>query len=335
MQRLSDYLYDLPPDLIAQSPLQDRSSSRLLLLHKRGEVEHRQFTDVLDLLHPGDLLVLNDTRVTALRLLGHKATGGAVEALLLSELAPAVFEAMMKPAKSLRPGARVTFGEGLDAVVEEANEELRTIRFLQPTGLMERLKQVGLTPLPPYIQKVLQDQERYQTVYAAAPGSAAAPTAGLHFNQTMLEVLQQRGVELANVTLDVSLDTFRPIKIDDVDLHKMHGERCTLPPETAEKIASCKGRIIAVGTTTVRTLESFATGRRRVAHGDKSTKLFIRPGFDFQVIDGMFTNFHMPGTTMMLMISALAGRGHVLGAYQEAVAQQYRFLSFGDSMLII
>ncbi|MEZ0327437.1 MAG: tRNA preQ1(34) S-adenosylmethionine ribosyltransferase-isomerase QueA [Fimbriimonas sp.] len=335
MERLSDYTYELPGELIAQQPLLERSASRLLVLNRDGRVEHCRFTDVLELLHEGDLLVMNDTRVSAVRLFGRKATGGAVEALLLRELQPGLYEAMVKPTKSLRRGVRVSFGEGLHATVDQEAEGLRVLRFSEVQGLAERLETVGLTPLPPYIHEHLADRERYQTVYAAAKGSAAAPTAGLHFTPQILAALCEKGVETATVTLDVSIDTFRPVQVEDLDQHKMHGERCTLPTETAAKIGSCPGRIIAVGTTTVRTLESFAKGPRKVESGSQISKLFIRPGFEFQIIDGMFTNFHLPGTTMMLMISALAGREHVLQAYRQAVAKQYRFLSFGDSMLII
>lgn len=334
--RLSEFAYDLPEELIAQEPLADRAASRLLVLDKRtGRIKHRRFNDVVDLLQPGDLLVLNDTRVSALRLLGHRATGGAVEALLIDDLGGGTFVALMKPAKKLKPGEVVVFEGGLQAGVEsDEGEGRRRIAFAQK-DYDQQLAAVGRVPLPPYVQKEIADPERYQTVYANTKGSAAAPTAGLHFTPELLSVLKERGVDTATVTLDVSLDTFRPIQVDDVDEHVMHGERCTVPEETARKIAECQGRVIAVGTTSVRTLESFATGHRRLEHGSQVSRLFIKPGFEFKVVDAMFTNFHMPGTTMMLLVSALAGRENVLNAYREAVAHRYRFLSFGDSMLIV
>jgi S-adenosylmethionine:tRNA ribosyltransferase-isomerase len=334
--RLSEFAYDLPEELIAQEPLADRAASRLLVLHKRtGCIEHRAFTDVVDLLQPGDLLVLNDTRVSALRLLGHRSTGGAVEALLIEDLGGGAFIALTKPAKKLKPGEVVAFEGGLQAVVEsDEGEGRRRIAFAQK-DYDQQLAAVGRVPLPPYVQKEIADPERYQTVYASTKGSAAAPTAGLHFTPELLAKLRERGVDTATVTLDVSLDTFRPIQVDEVDEHVMHGERCTLPEETARKVAECPGRVIAVGTTSVRTLESFATGHRRLRHGSQVSRLFIKPGFEFRAVDAMFTNFHMPGTTMMLLVSALAGRENVLNAYREAVDHRYRFLSFGDSMLIV
>jgi S-adenosylmethionine:tRNA ribosyltransferase-isomerase len=335
VERLSDYTYELPEELIAQTPLEDRAASRLLVLHKAKGREHRQFRDILDILLPGDLLVMNDTRVSAVRLFGRKLTGGAVEALLLRELHPGCFEAMVKPAKSLRLGVEIEF-DGLRAeVVDVLEPGLRLLRFQPRPELHERLREVGLTPLPPYIHERLKDAQRYQTVYASQEGSAAAPTAGLHFTPEMLAALEAKGVETATVTLDVSIDTFRPVQVENLAEHVMHGERCSVPELTAHKIESCQGRVIAVGTTTVRTLETFAIGKRQVRAGQTVSKLFIRPGFEFQIIDGMFTNFHLPGTTMMLMISALAGRESVLAAYDEAVSLKYRFLSFGDSMLII
>ena len=330
-------MYELPDELIAQTPLADRAASRLLVLNKSGKIEHRQFLDVLEILRPDDLLVMNDTRVSAVRLLGHKETGGAVEALLLREIEPRTFEVLLKPAKRLKPGSRLMF-DGLSAEVLDVSADetpVRRLRFDANPNLMQKLDEIGLTPLPPYIHENLQNRERYQTVYGQSEGSAAAPTAGLHFTPEILKKLSDSGVRTATVTLDVSIDTFRPVQVENLDEHVMHGERCSIPEDTVAKIASCRGRIIAVGTTTVRTLEAFATGKRQVRSGQLVSKLFIRPGFDFQIVDGMFTNFHLPGTTMMLMISALAGRENVLAAYREAVSSKYRFLSFGDSMLII
>lgn len=336
VERLSDYDYSLPEELIAQTPLEDRAASRLLHLSKGGDVEHRQFIEVIDLLEPGDLLVMNDTRVSAVRLFGAKSSGGAIEALLLKELAPGRFEALAKPGKRLKVGATVIFGTNLVAhVVEELDEGRKVFQFELVPDLMEQLDQIGLTPLPPYIHKSLDNKERYQTVYSKANGSAAAPTAGLHFTDEILRQLADRRIEIGKVTLHVGLDTFRPVQAEDLSEHKMHGETCILPAETAQKIAYASGRIIAVGTTTVRTLESFAVGKRKVDIGSKESKLFIRPGYEFQVIDGMFTNFHLPKTTMLMMISALAGKENIFRAYGEAIQNRYRFLSFGDSMLIL
>ena len=290
----------------------------------------------MDLLHIGDLLVMNDTRVSAVRLNGHKLTGAAVEALLLHETANHQFEALVKPGKRLRPGTVIDFGNRLVArVVEDLDDGVKLLEFEPIENLPEVLQEFGQVPLPPYIHASLADKERYQTVYNRAVGSAAAPTAGLHFTPQLLARLAENGVQIANVTLHVGLDTFRPVQVEDLNEHRMHGETCILPIETAKKINEATGRIIAVGTTTVRTLESFATGARTVESGRKDSRLFIRPGFQFQVIDGMFTNFHLPKTTMMMMISALAGKENIFSAYNEAVGERYRFLSFGDSMLIL
>lgn len=323
--------YDLPEDRIAQAPLADRAASKLLWLHRdSGRIEDRAFRDVTQILEPGDLLVLNDTRVTAKRLLGHKPSGGRVEALLLRELGAGRFEALVRPAKRLRVGATLQF-EDLRATVEvELPEGRRELRF-ESTPNQESFGQV---PLPPYIHARLADPERYQTVYGERPGSAAAPTAGLHFTPDLLDALRERGVEIATVTLDVGLDTFRPIS-GDPEGHAMHGEVCEVSAATAGQIAGAKGRVVAVGTTTVRTLESLAVGPRRVEPGRRETRLFITPGFAFQVVDGMFTNFHMPRTTMLLMIGAMAGPEAIQAAYRHALAADYRFLSFGDSMLIL
>ncbi len=336
--RLSDYDYELPEELIAQEPLADRSASRLLVLRRdTGAVEHRRFADVPDLLQAGDLLVMNDTRVTALRLLGRRATGGQVEALLLAPTGtPGGFVALMRPGKRLRPGAEVAFGEGIHGLVTDDLGEGRKRLTLSASGdLNDALARVGRVPLPPYIHAALADPERYQTVYSKTPGSAAAPTAGLHFTAGVIKQLAARGVKLARVSLDVSIDTFRPVQHEDLGEHVMHGERCRAPESTAEAIASCKGRVIAVGTTTVRTLESLATGPRQVPAGEMVSRLFILPGYTFRAVDGMFTNFHMPRTTMLMMISALAGRDAVMNAYNEALRERYRFLSFGDAMLIL
>ncbi|MFZ4506843.1 MAG: tRNA preQ1(34) S-adenosylmethionine ribosyltransferase-isomerase QueA [Fimbriimonas sp.] len=333
MDRLSDYDYHLPEELIAQTPLADRADSRLLRLDRAtGAVHHHQFRDILELLHPGDLLVMNDTRVSARRLLGSKTTGGAVECLLLNEVEPGVFDCLLRPAKRLPPGTRIDFEQGAWAtVLDYARGEVRRVQ-LEHTGPICSL---GVTPLPPYIHEVLSEEERYQTVYGQNAGSAAAPTAGLHFTTELLEALEKRGVGTARVTMHVGIDTFRPVQVEDLSQHVMHGEVCEVPEATSDAIRDCRGRVIAVGTTTVRTLETMAVGRRTVEPGQRVSTLFIRPGYDFKVIDGMFTNFHLPKTTMLAMISALAGQCFVLSAYEEAIRYHYRFLSFGDSMLIL
>lgn len=337
MERLSDYDYDLPEGLIAQEPLPERSDSRLLRLGRStGRAENLRFRDVVQILEPGDLLVLNDTRVTALRVFGAKPTGGKVELLLLSEESPGSYRALVKPGRRLKPGSEVLIDKDVAASVDEdLGEGLRRITFSNPEWLAARLSAIGKIPLPPYVRHEISDPERYQTVFAQVAGSSAAPTAGLHFTHYLLNELRSKGVQTAFVTLDVGLDTFRPVQAEIVAQHRMHGERCALPSETVEAIARCSGRIIAVGTTAVRTLETFATGPRKVEQGEAVSKIFIRPGFRFQVVDGMFTNFHMPRTTMLMLVSALAGRENILAAYREAVGQNYRFLSFGDSMLIL
>ena len=337
MESLNDYDYELPEELIAQTPLADRAASRLLHLDRQtGLVAHRAFRDITTLLAPGDLLVLNDTKVSALRLAGHRPTGGAVEVLLLANIFGTTFDALIRPAKRLKPGSTIAFALGLVATVDDyANDGVRRVTFEPRPDLRERLESVGSTPLPPYIHESLSDASRYQTVYAAPIGSAAAPTAGLHFTSELLADLQANGVQVATVTLHVSIDTFRPIQVNDLDAHVMHGEETIVSEAAATKINEATGRVIAVGTTSVRTIESASRGRRDVVPGTQSTKLFIRPGYEWKSVDGMFTNFHLQKTTMMLMISALAGREQVLAAYAAAVAERYRFLSFGDSMLIL
>lgn len=333
--KLDEFDYILPEELIAQEPLKDRAASRLLVLNKKsGEVSHKSFRDVTELLNPGDLLVLNNTRVTAFRLFGNKLSGGKVEALLLQEVKKGEWIALMKPGKKLKPGTMIEFGSDLKAIVEEDLDEGKKRITFQNENADQVLKELGRVPLPPYIHQALADPERYQTVYAETGGSAAAPTAGLHFTHEILNDLIAKGVKMAHVTLDVSIDTFRPTTCENVGDHIMHGEQCSVPPETAQAIAECEGRVIAVGTTTVRTLESFATGKRQLEAGSKTTKIFIVPGFEFQIVDAMFTNFHMPRTTMLLMISAMAGKESLLEAYKLAIDRKYRLLSFGDSMLI-
>ena len=335
---LSDYNYHLPEEAIAQTPLEDRASAKLLWLDRQtGQCSHHVFLDAVDFLEKDDLLVLNNTKVSAKRLFGHKTTGGHVESLLLrAGLYPGEFIALMKPGKRLKPGVIIEFEKELRAeVVQDLEEGLKLLRFSSVAQLEKYWDEIGQVPLPPYIKTVLDTPERYQTVYAAEKGSAAAPTAGLHFTPEILEKIQKKGVKLSFVTLDVGIDTFRPIQEEKITEVKMHGEVCSVSKETAAAVESCKGRIIAVGTTTVRTLESFAKGKRKIDFGKKTSKLFIFPGYEFKIIDGMFTNFHMPKTTMLLMISALSSKEKVLSSYHEALEKNYRFLSFGDSMLIL
>ncbi len=334
---MSPFDYTLPEELIAQEPLADRSASRLLALDKSsGEVRHMQFAQMPTLLRAGDLLVLNDTRVTSLRLYGEKL-GKRVEALLLREAeAPGTFVALMKPGKRLRPGDEVIFEEQVEGtVLQDLGEGQKLLQLKSTAGpLAAALDRIGLAPLPPYIRQTLKDKDRYQTVYSKARGSSAAPTAGLHFTWDILLALREMGVELAWVTLSVGLDTFRPLQTQDLSQHVMHGEWCEVKEKTAEAVRNCKGRIIAVGTTTVRTLETFATGPRQVEAGRRDSKLFITPGYQLQVVQGMFTNFHMPRTTMLLMLASLVGTEPLKNAYEEAIRHQYRFLSFGDSMFL-
>ena len=337
MDRLSDYDYELPPERIAQHPLEDRSASRLLWLHRdSGKVEHLRFRDLPEVLSLGDLIVRNNTRVSALRLFGERPGGGAVELLLLAEEARGQFLCLAKPASRLREGKEIAFPGGLTAtVIQSLDEGRRRIRFEPVDGLVERLHELGQIPLPPYIHETLAEAARYQTTYAQKDGSSAAPTAGLHFTPELDAALRAGGIGIAEVTLDVGIDTFRPVRSDDLSEHKMHGETCEIPPETVEAIACATGRILGVGTTSVRTLETMATGSRQVRAGREVSTLFIRPGFRFQVVDGMLTNFHMPRTTMLMMCAALSSRESLFNAYAEAISQEYRFLSFGDAMMIV
>lgn len=337
MVLLSDFDYELPDELIAQSPLAIRDASRLLHLHPTsGAVEHRQFLDVPTILAPGDVIVMNNTRVNAWRFYGRRPTGGKIEVLVLKEREPSVFEAMLKPAKRLKLGDEIIVNENLKAeVLERGSDAIQIVRLHAIGDLYTEMAKCGEVPLPPYITEKLEDPERYQTVVAQVAGSAAAPTAGLHFTPRIFDRLRERGVKIAEITLHVGIDTFRPIQVDDVTNHQMHGEICEIRPEAAEVINQRNGRLIAVGTTAVRTLESFAQPGRRVGEGRMESRLFIRPGIEFKVVDGMFTNFHLPKTTMLLMISSLSSREKILAAYRQAVEEKYRFLSFGDSMLIL
>lgn len=339
--KTSDFYYDLPEELIAQDPLEDRSSSRLLVLDKEtGETEDHIFRDIVDYLNPGDCLVLNDTKVIPARLIGAKEeTGAKIEVLLLKRGADDVWETLVKPGKKARPGARISFGDGLLVgevldVVEEGN---RLIHFEYDGIFEEILDQLGQMPLPPYITHQLKDKDRYNTVYAAHSGSAAAPTAGLHFTPELLKQIEEKGVDIARVTLHVGLGTFRPVKVDTIENHHMHSEFYMIDEEAAEKINRAKDsghRVICVGTTSCRTIESAADENGRLKACSGWTEIFIYPGYKFKILDNLITNFHLPESTLVMLVSALAGREHVLNAYKEAVEKKYRFFSFGDAMFI-
>lgn len=336
--RLSDFDYDLPPELIAQTPPAERDQSRLLVLDRSsGHIEHKSFQNLMEYLRPGDLLVMNNTRVSAVRLHGEKLSGGRVEALLLHKIRGNVWDAMVKPGRRVQTGSTVVFGEsGLSArVVDRTPSGGRILDFGDGDDTRERIVSQGQVPLPPYIQTVLNDSSRYQTVYAAEPGSAAAPTAGFHFTPRLLKEIRSRGIGAAFVTLHVGIATFRPVRTDDISEHVMHKERISLSQEAADVINSAPGRIIAIGTTTARVLESAAIGKRCVAPLDRETDLFITPGYDFQILDGLVTNFHMPKSTLLILVSAFAERQNILNAYNSAREEGYRFLSFGDAMFII
>lgn len=339
--KTSDFNFELPPELIAQDPLEDRSSSRLLVLDKEtGERKHRVFRDILKFLRPGDCLVINDTRVIPARLMGvKKDTGAGIEFLLLKRKENDVWETLVKPGKKCRVGARVTFGEGeLEAQVKEVLPDgNRLVKFSYDGIFEEVLDRLGQMPLPPYITHKLKDKDRYQTVYAKYDGSAAAPTAGLHFTKELLEQIQEMGVKIARVTLHVGLGTFRPVKVENVLDHHMHSEFYQVSKEAADLINETKkagGRVISVGTTSTRTLESVALADGRIVPGSGNTEIFIYPGYTFKVIDALITNFHLPESTLLMLVSALAGRDHILAAYEEAVRERYRFFSFGDAMFI-
>ena len=339
--KTSDYDFALPQELIAQDPLADRSSSRLLTLDKRsGAVEHHQFREIVSWLRPGDCLVLNNTKVIPARLYGVKeGTGAVIEVLLLKRRERDVWETLVRPGRKVRPGVRLVFGDGalcaeVTDIVEEGN---RLLRFSYDGIWEEILDNLGEMPLPPYITHKLQDKNRYQTVYAKYEGSAAAPTAGLHFTAKLLRSIEEKGVSTAYVTLHVGLGTFRPVKVEDVREHHMHSEYYQVTQEAADRINEtkrCGGRIICVGTTSCRTVESAAGEVGIVRPGCGNTEIFIYPGYRFRVLDGLITNFHLPQSTLLMLVSALAGRESVLSAYREAVEEKYRFFSFGDAMLI-
>ncbi len=339
--KTSDFYYDLPKERIAQDPLEDRSSSRLMVVHSRsGRLEHRSFTDILEYLRPGDCIVRNDTKVIPARLFGVRAdTGATVELLLLKREEGDVWETLVKPGKKARTGARLIFGDGiLRGEIREVKEDgNRRIRFFYEGIFEEILDELGQMPLPPYITHKLKEKERYQTVYARHEGSAAAPTAGLHFTEELFSQLREKGVEVATVTLHVGLGTFRPVKVEDVTRHHMHSEEYRITPEEADRINRVKsagGKIICVGTTSCRTIESATVdGRLQARSGE--TDIFIYPGYNFKIMDGLITNFHLPESTLLMLVSALAGREQIMRAYAEAVRAEYRFFSFGDAMLIL
>ena len=338
---VKDYDYDLPEELIAQDPLEDRSSSRLMVLDRQtGDVEHRHFTDILEYLHPGDCLVINNTKVIPARLFGVKEdTQAKIEVLLLKRKENDIWETLVKPGKKAKPGTKLVFGDGLltAEVVDVVEEGNRLIQFHYDGIFEEILDQLGQMPLPPYITHQLKDKNRYQTVYAKYDGSAAAPTAGLHFTKELLQKVKDMGVDIAEVTLHVGLGTFRPVKVENVLDHHMHSEFYMVSQEAADKINRAKEsghRVIAVGSTSTRTLEAAADENGRLHETSGWTEIFIYPGYQFKVIDALITNFHLPQSTLVMLVSALAGREHVLHAYEIAVKERYRFFSFGDAMLI-
>ncbi|HJC46796.1 MAG TPA: tRNA preQ1(34) S-adenosylmethionine ribosyltransferase-isomerase QueA [Candidatus Lachnoclostridium pullistercoris] len=338
---VKDFYFDLPQELIAQDPLEDRSASRLLVLDKdTGEIQHRIFKDIVSYLRKGDCLVINDTKVIPARLYGVKeGTQAKIEVLLLKRREKDVWEVLVKPGKKARPGAVIQFGEGLltGTVIDVVEEGNRLIRFSYEGIFEEILDQLGQMPLPPYITHQLKDKNRYQTVYAKHEGSAAAPTAGLHFTEELLKQIEDKGVKIAHVTLHVGLGTFRPVKVENVQDHHMHSEFYIVEPEEAEKINRTKqegGRVICVGTTSCRTIESAAGEDGVLKAGSGWTDIFIYPGYRFKILDALITNFHLPESTLVMLVSALAGREHVLAAYEEAIRERYRFFSFGDAMFI-
>ena len=339
--RTKDFYYDLPEELIAQTPLQQRDSSRLLKLDRvTGDIQHLHFYNILDFLRPGDCLVMNDSRVLPARLLGHRPTGGAVEVLLLRDLGEKKWECLCKPGRKMQVGNEVIFGDGeLTATVVKVQEDgNRVVEFHYEGIFLEVLERLGKMPLPPYIKAELADQERYQTVYSREVGSAAAPTAGLHWTRELLEKARAMGVKTAFVTLHVGLGTFRPVKAEEITEHHMHSELCMMSAETAAILNETKasgGRVICVGTTSCRTLESLVKDDGTFETGSKWTDIFIYPGYTFKAMDGLITNFHLPESTLVMLVSAFAGREHVLHAYEEAVKERYRFFSFGDAMCIL
>lgn len=340
--KTSDFYYDLPENLIAQTPVEPRDSSRLMVLHKTsGKIEHKIFKDLTDYLEPGDCLVINDTRVIPARIYGVKEeTGAVVEFLLLSQKENDVWECLCKPGKRAKTGTKFSFGEGKllgEVVAIDRDEGNRFVKFSCDGNIYAVLDEIGSMPLPPYIKEKLEDKERYQTVYSKALGSAAAPTAGLHFTPDMLEEIRKKGVNIAEITLHVGLGTFRPVKVEDVTKHKMHTEHYIVPQEAADMINRTKknkGRVIAVGTTSCRTIESVAAKNGCICADEDDTSIFIYPGFEFKCMDALITNFHLPESTLIMLVSAFAGYDNIMNAYNTAVKEKYRFFSFGDAMFI-
>ena len=338
---VKDFYYDLPQELIAQTPISKRDESRLMVLDKATKtIEHKIFKDIIDYLEPGDCLVRNNTKVLPARLYGKKETGANVEFLLLNRIEGDIWESIVRPGNKLHPGTKVIFGEGLllAEVLEVMEGGTRKVQFSYDGIFNEILDQIGLMPLPPYIHEELKEKDRYQTVYAKYDGSAAAPTAGLHFTPELFEKLQDKGVEIANVTLHVGIGTFRPVKVDKIEEHHMHSEHFYIKQEDAEKINNAKQngkRIISIGTTSTRVLETIADEKGYVKEAEGDTQIFIYPGYKFKCIDGLITNFHLPESTLLMLVSALAGKDYIMQAYEEAVREKYRFFSFGDAMLIL
>ena len=340
--KTSDFYYDLPEELIAQDPLANRSDSRLMVLDKEtAAVSHHVFREIVDYLNPGDCLVINDTKVIPARLIGEReGTGAKIEVLLLKRKTGDVWETLVKPGRKAKPGTRIQFGGGLlvGEVMDIVDEGNRLIRFEFEGIFEEILDQLGQMPLPPYITHQLKDKDRYNTVYATHSGSAAAPTAGLHFTPELLKTIEEKGIDIARVTLHVGLGTFRPVKVDDVENHHMHSEFYMIDEEAAEKINRAKEngkRVICVGTTSCRTIESAADENGRLKPCSGWTEIFIYPGYQFKILDCLITNFHLPESTLIMLVSALAGKEHVLAAYEEAVKERYRFFSFGDAMFVV
>ncbi|MCI8961350.1 MAG: tRNA preQ1(34) S-adenosylmethionine ribosyltransferase-isomerase QueA [Clostridia bacterium] len=339
--KVSEFNYNLPEELIAQTPIKNRDESRLMILDKQKEtINHKTFKNIIDYLQPGDCLVRNNTKVIPARLYGKKETGANVEFLLLNRIEGDFWEVIVRPGRKLPVGTKVTFGEGLlkAEIIELLNDGNRKVRFSYNGIFNEILDRIGLMPLPPYIKEKLEDKKRYQTVYAKYEGSAAAPTAGLHFTEELLKKIQDKGIDVANVTLHVGIGTFRPVKVEKIEEHDMHSEHFYIKQEDVEKINRAKkngGRVIAIGTTSCRVLESIAdgnTGLVKPYEGD--TQIFIYPGYKFKCIDGLITNFHLPESTLIMLVSALAGKEYIMKAYNEAVKEKYRFFSFGDAMFI-
>ncbi len=338
--KVSEFNYNLPEELIAQTPIKNRDESRLMILdRKRETIEHKIFRDILDYLQPGDCLVRNNTKVIPARLYGKKETGANVEFLLLNRIEEDFWEVMVRPGRKLPVGTKVTFGDGLleAEILELLNDGNRKVKFSYDGIFNEILDKIGLMPLPPYIKEKLEDKKRYQTVYAQYEGSAAAPTAGLHFTEELLKKIQEKGVEIANVTLHVGIGTFRPVKVEKIEDHDMHTEHFYIKEEDVEKINNAKKngkRVIAIGTTSCRVLESIASEEGLVKPYEGDTQIFIYPGYKFKCIDGLITNFHLPESTLIMLVSALAGKEYIMKAYNEAVKEKYRFFSFGDAMFI-